>query len=111
MYNEINAKGAGTLEVVFVSSDRSQKDMMSYMAKHAHWHAVPFDSPLRNELKRKYGCCAGSEKATIGVSKRLSGIPALVVIKSDGTLVTRSGKNDVNCFEGGRLPAAWNGKS
>jgi len=43
--------------------------------------ALAFDDPLRNELKRRFGACAGSEQRAVGVDPRVSGIPTLILIK------------------------------
>ena len=44
------------LEIVFVSSDRSPEDMLSYMKEsHGDWLAVEHDSVVANGLKQKYG--------------------------------------------------------
>jgi len=69
------------LEIVFVSSDRSPDDMTSYMKEsHGDWLGVEHNSQLANDLKQKYG---------------VSGIPFLVVVKADGTLVTKDGRAHV----------------
>jgi len=76
------------LEIVFVSSDRSPEDMESYMKEsHGDWLAVPHNSAVANDLKQKYG---------------VSGIPSLVVVKLDGTVVTKDGRSHVT----GKAPAA-----
>ena len=55
--------------------------MDSYNKSHGKWGMVPFDSEERNELKRKYGACAGAEVSSLGmVGKRKYGIPTLVLI-------------------------------
>ncbi len=52
---------------------------IDYMkAAHGNWLLIPFDSPLRNELKIKYGVCAAKEKESVGVEPRLRGIPTLL---------------------------------
>ena len=44
------------LEIVFVSSDKSPEDMISYMKEsHGDWLAVPHNSAVANDLKQKYG--------------------------------------------------------
>jgi len=75
------------LEIVFVSSDRSPEDMQSYMKEsHGEWLAVEHNSTVANDLKQKYG---------------ISGIPSLVVVKLDGTVVTKDGRSHVT----GKAPA------
>ena len=69
------------LEIVFVSSDRTADDMKSYMKDaHGSWLAVQHNSELVRELKTKFG---------------ISGIPALIVCKADGSVVTQEGRADV----------------
>ena len=53
------------LEIVFVSSDRSPEDMISYMKEyHGDWYGV-------------------------------KGIPMVVVVRKDGTLITKYGRHQV----------------
>ncbi|KAG1677496.1 Nucleoredoxin-like protein 2 [Nymphon striatum] len=105
-----------SIEIIFVSSDRSADDLFKYMNDlHGDWltishgnEAVHLDYfaqklkivPTLNlfiniqlELSRKYG---------------ISGIPALVVIKNDGesTLVTANGRNDIET-KGPRAFQIW----
>ena len=96
-------------EVVFVSSDHDASSMAAYMkAKHPNWLGVAYDDPTRNNLKRKFGCCAGSEAAALNVNPRKSGIPALVIVKPDGSVIKESGVVEVEKFQGGdELPSAW----
>ena len=69
------------LEIVFVSSDRTLDDMKNYMKEsHGSWLAVTQNSELVNELKTKFG---------------IGGIPALIVCKADGSVVTKEGRADV----------------
>ena len=66
---------AGNFAVVFVSSDRSEKDMFGYMTgSKMPWTAVPF-AQRRGNLARAYA---------------ENGIPNLVMIKPDGTVVSTS---------------------
>merc|ERR1740131_594787 len=72
---------AEDIEIVFVSSDRSPDEMMSYLKNdHGEWYAVEHNSAVANNLKQKYG---------------ISGIPSLIVCKHDGTLVTKDGRSNV----------------
>jgi nucleoredoxin len=66
-------------EVVFVSSDQSEKKMMDYMAP-TPFYAIPFrTSTLIEEITDEYD---------------IMGIPALVIVKN-GKLVTLEGRADV----------------
>ena len=67
LYGDLNGDGDKKMEIVFVSSDESQEAMRAYMKEaHADWLTVPFGHPLRDELKRKYGVCAGKEQQVTG---------------------------------------------
>ncbi len=68
-------------EVVFVSFDKSEKDMYHYMRDmKMKWPAVPFNSKLAKQLKRQLN---------------VGGIPALIIIDSRGEIVSSSGRSDV----------------
>ena len=81
------------VEIVFVSSDRSPEDMLSYMKEsHGDWLGVEHGSSVANELKQKYG---------------IQGIPTLVVVKPDGTLVTKDGRAHVSGKQPKQAVEAW----
>ena len=66
-----------------MSSDQSPEAMFSYMKEsHGDWLALELNSDLADILKRKY---------------EVKGIPTLIVVKPDGTLVTKEGRGDVAC--------------
>ena len=72
-------------QVVYVSSDNSAADCAAYMnQKHADWLRIPYDSPLRQALKQKYGVFAGREQGDFVGTTRKSGIPTLVVVGPEG---------------------------
>ena len=108
MYECLNEENK-RFEVIFVSSDRNASSMAAYMkAKHPNWLAVAYDDAARNDWKRKFGCCAGSEAAALNVNPRKYGIPALVVVKPDGTVIKENGVPEVESFQGGdELPSSW----
>lgn len=82
-YNAIKAEGK-PFELVFVSSDRSREDMLTYMKEYnMTWLALPYDAPARTALGRRYG---------------IRGIPALVVINAAGETLTSNGRNDVMSY-------------
>lgn len=67
------------LEIVFVSSDRSPEDMVSYMkGSHGDWLALEHGSEASQELKKKF---------------QVTGIPTLVVVnKESGEVITQDGR-------------------
>lgn len=88
----LKAKG---LEVVFVSSDRSANDFDEYY-KEMPWLALPFeDRDRKNALSKKF---------------KVKGIPALVILSKDGSVITTDGRSEVMADpEGERFP--WNPKT
>lgn len=80
------------VEVVFVSSDKTDKDMKSYMKKYSMpWYAVSFGDSKIKALKSEL---------------QVSGIPTLIVFGADGKIVTRNGRNDVTRL-GAKAAEAW----
>ena len=76
-----------------MSSDQNPEAMFSYMKEsHGNWLAVELNSDLSNTLDQKNG---------------VSGIPTLVVVKPDGTLVTKEGRGDVTNEEAKEAVEAW----
>jgi len=77
-YEEVQDEG---VELIFVSCDRSKADMISYMKEsHGDWYGVEHGSDLVQQLSERFG---------------VSGIPYLVVLKSDGTVITTDGRSAV----------------
>ena len=85
-YEELAGEG---FEVVFMSMDKSEQELKKYMAElHGDWFHVPFDKQqLVQAEAQKYG---------------IAGIPALVIIKPDGTVISKNGRADVE----GKAPRA-----
>jgi thiol-disulfide isomerase/thioredoxin len=83
-------------EVVFVSSDRSPKAQMEYMkGSKMEWYTMPHRSDAANTLSKKYG---------------VRGIPALMIVSSDGKTITKDGRTDVTSNPNGALKG-WKKKS
>ena len=79
---EFRDRNDDKFEVVFVSSDRSGEDQQAYMKDYdMEWPAIPFDSPLRQELGAKY--C-------------IRGIPSLIIIDDQGNLITKDGRSEMS---------------
>jgi nucleoredoxin len=76
-------------EVVFVSSDRSPKAQLGYMKETGmKWYTMPHGSSAANALKKKYS---------------VRGIPALIIVSSDGKTITTNGRGDVSSNAKGAL--------
>ena len=81
------------MEVVFVSSDRSQADMNTYMREsHGDWLALAHGSPEVSSLSGMFG---------------VRGIPALIVVTRDGEVISRDGRQDVMSL-GASAFSTWN---
>lgn len=79
LYKNQNASQK-VMEIVFVSYDRDSDTMNNYFEE-MPWAAVPYsEKSLRESLGQKYG---------------VTGIPALVVFSSNGTLISSDGRTDV----------------
>ncbi|KRX19420.1 Nucleoredoxin-like protein 2, partial [Trichinella nelsoni] len=77
-YEEVGDKD---FEVIFVSFDRSEADLATYLNEaHGDWCYLPFGDPLIRELSELYN---------------VQGIPALIVIKPSGEVVTNNGRSEV----------------
>lgn len=86
-YGELVDESDKPFEIVFVSFDRSAEDLKSYMAEaHGDWYFLPFGSEQIQDLSSKFG---------------VSGIPALIVLKSNGDVISKNGRGDV---QGGKAP-------
>ena len=80
-YDEVVASGAN-FEIVFISSDRSAEEQLSYMSDaHGAWVTLAHsEASGKKELAEKFG---------------VSGIPKLVVLKANGEMITENGRADV----------------
>ncbi|MBQ7209210.1 MAG: thioredoxin family protein [Lentisphaeria bacterium] len=73
--------GKGDFEIVFVSSDRSQEDMMKYMKQDGMpFTAVPFDADFGKALRDRL---------------KVNGIPRLVIYDRTGKILSDNGRWDV----------------
>ncbi|MBU1693903.1 MAG: redoxin family protein [Verrucomicrobia bacterium] len=80
VYNALKKEGK-PFEIVFISSDRAEADMVRYMKEmDMPWPAVRFADKNREELKKKYG---------------IQGIPTLVIIDSSGKTLSANARGDV----------------
>ncbi len=77
-YNKVNANGK-QIEIIFVSRDESIYEFNDYYEE-MPWLTLSFEDLRTNTLKKEYEC---------------KGIPYLVILRSDGSLVTKTGRVDV----------------
>ena len=70
-----------SLEIIFISSDKTKQDMKGYMHEtNMPWLAVPFDGQKLSSLRRKF---------------QVAGIPTLVILDHTGQVVSQNGRWDV----------------
>lgn len=81
------AKEGKSIEIVFVSSDKSDDQMKSYFAD-MPWAAVPFDSDVKIQLKQKFS---------------VSGIPKLVIVDANGKVLDDQARNTVTSNKAGAI--------
>ncbi|CAE7732318.1 nxn [Symbiodinium pilosum] len=81
-YETLQSLGEQSLKIIFVSSDRSEKDMWQYMYEsHGDWLALKYDcTELKDRLSRQF---------------QVSGIPQLIVLDSLGRQAVRDARGEV----------------
>jgi len=76
-YDEAKAQGK-SFEIIFVSSDHDNASFLNYF-KTMPWVAIPFD----NQTARN----------ALGSHFSVSGIPSFIILRSDGTIITKNGRS------------------
>lgn len=79
-YNNFKANGNIPFEIVFASSDKDQRTFDEYYGS-MPWATIPFSER--------------DIKATLSSKYKVSGIPCLVVLNTDGSLITTQGRGKV----------------
>lgn len=83
-------------EVVLVPADQTEEASMKYMKDYKmDWTALPFGSSDIESLNKKYG---------------ITGIPALIIVDSQGNLISKEGRAEVMEDPSGALKA-WQAKA
>merc|ERR1712146_630671 len=82
-YEEVNKDGK-RMEIIFVSCDQDEKQFEEYH------NSMPFIAAPWS-----------SDRQNMGQAMGVSGIPALMVMKKDGTVASKNGRGDVT---GGKSP-------
>jgi nucleoredoxin len=88
-YNKLKAEGKD-FEIIFASSDRDEEAFKEYFAD-MPWLALPFeDRDLKASLSKQF---------------KVSGIPMLVLLNPDGTVITTEGRSEIGeDAEGANFP-------
>lgn len=87
-YQDVSEKG---VELIFVSSDSSKEDMLNYMKEsHGDWYAFEHGSKIGQKLSKTF---------------RVSGIPTLVALKTDGTIIDRNARGSIE--KGASIISEW----
>ena len=87
-YQDVSEKG---VELIFVSSDSSKEDMLNYMKEsHGDWYAFEHESKIGQKLSKTF---------------RVSGIPTLVALKTDGTIIDRNARGSIE--KGASIISEW----
>ncbi|XP_022664529.1 nucleoredoxin-like protein 2 isoform X2 [Varroa jacobsoni] len=80
VYKQLKNQGK-KLEVVFVSSDKTEDAMFAYMEEtHGDWYAIKYNDAARSELGSHFG---------------VRSIPTLIILKKDGTVISKDGRSEV----------------
>ncbi|CAF1007665.1 unnamed protein product [Didymodactylos carnosus] len=67
-------------DIVFVSSDQDQASFDEYFHQEMPWKAIPYeDRDRKNKLSKQY---------------KIRGIPSLIVLKPDGSVLTENGRDE-----------------
>lgn len=65
-------------EIIFISFDKSEREMMAYMNEvPMSWYAIPFNDPRREELSQHFGVYS---------------LPTLLILDRHGNTVTTNGR-------------------
>ena len=88
-YNQVNANGK-VMEIVFCTADQDDHQFKEYLAT-MPWIALPFGSGVIESLNETH---------------KVSGIPRLVIIKPDGTVVKSDARGEVTNI-GPSIFAKW----
>lgn len=70
------------IEILLVGSDKTEEAFVNYELDHP-WRSIPFEDPLRCKLRDMYG---------------VTTIPALVFVKTDGSIVEPNGRHIVTAL-------------
>ncbi|KAI6184729.1 Antioxidant, AhpC/TSA family [Aphelenchoides bicaudatus] len=96
-YAELN-KDNNEFEIVFVSFDQSDDQAISYIKEaHGNWlYLLPnANESIVSELTSRYG---------------VDGIPVLIVVREDGTVITKEGRSDVSSQPARVVLSQWKQK-
>ncbi|XP_056639757.1 nucleoredoxin-like protein 1 [Diorhabda sublineata] len=79
LYSE-NLKRKVGMEIIYVSADTSKEGYDSDLMAQGPWSAIPFKSSICDILRYRYD---------------VSYMPMIIVVKRDGSIITRKGKEEL----------------
>lgn len=94
-YNELKSRNENSFELIFVSSDRSERAMFNYMKKaKMPWLAVAYEGRYRDNLARRYG---------------IRSIPSMIIIDQMGNTLSTNARMEIT-NHGSRAYDMWKSK-
>ncbi|XP_057656561.1 nucleoredoxin-like protein 2 [Diorhabda carinulata] len=73
-------KRKANMEIIYVSADTTEEEYEADLMAQGPWSAIPFKSPICDTLRFSYD---------------VSAMPMIVVIKRDGTVISRKGRKEL----------------
>ncbi|KAI6196248.1 Thioredoxin domain-containing protein [Aphelenchoides besseyi] len=93
LFTPVNKDDANDFEIVFFSFDRSDEDALAYLKEsHGNWLYLLPQEKIVEDLGEKFG---------------VEGIPALIVLKPDGSVITNDGRAEVQGAPAKEVLAKW----
>ncbi|XP_069127952.1 nucleoredoxin-like protein 2 [Argopecten irradians] len=80
-FHEETQRRNAPFEVVFISCDKKEDDMMTYYREsHGEWLVIPFGDQLQDDLKTRFNITA---------------VPKLIIVNSAGDVITLKGRKEI----------------
>ena len=82
------------ISLVYISSDESEEQMLKYARK--NWITIPFNSPERTRLKKKFKVAAKREQEVLNIERKYE-IPTIIIVSGEShNVVTVHGVDDLH---------------
>uniref|UniRef100_A0A8C5LMT4 Thioredoxin-like fold domain-containing protein n=1 Tax=Leptobrachium leishanense TaxID=445787 RepID=A0A8C5LMT4_9ANUR len=70
----------GQFEIIFISSDKTEDDMVEHMNLHGDWLSLPWHDSFKYELWSRF---------------QITALPKLVIVKPNGDVITYQGRKEI----------------